>query len=80
MIELVYSSIELRDMTGLPSESIEPDSVRNVLRYIVKKHGKIAGKKAKSGLITINGERIDNLDVMIPDDSIVSFFPFYGGG
>jgi len=79
MVRLVYHG-ELRDLVGCAEEEIDAASMRDVFRYIANRHGKKAGKIAKSGLVTRDGRKVMDVNEGLSPSSVVGFHPLCTGG
>ena len=79
MVKLAYHG-ELRDRVGVSGEEIPAASFKEVFRHILKAYGKEACQIAKSGLVTLNQEKVTSLRARIPPGSVVGFYTFCTGG
>ena len=79
MVKLAYHG-ELRNRVGVSGEEILAASLREVFRHISKTYGKEACQIAKSGLVTLNQEKVTSLRAPLPPGSVVGFYTFCTGG
>ncbi|MDR0448762.1 MAG: MoaD/ThiS family protein [Treponema sp.] len=73
----------LAAITKIAEEQIEASAVKDVLNHIKANFGADAEKKAKTMLITVNGENIllrKLFKTVLLDGDEVSFLPICGGG
>ncbi len=81
-ITAVYRG-DLARTIGYKSEPMVADTVRDVIRFIRKKHGRHVAKTAKSMLIVVDGVSIQLLEryrTKLNSGSEVSFLPVSAGG
>ena len=74
---------KLAALTGTAEEPIEAQDVEDLLRSLEKRHGREAGKTARTMLIAVNGESIHLLKhyrTALKEGDVVSFFPICAGG
>lgn len=74
---------DIAEKINITKELAMGDDIADILDYIKKLYGKDVYKKAKSMLITINGESIINREVYktkLSDGDEISFFPLSAGG
>jgi len=82
MIAVHYRG-QLAEFTGVESEALEAQTVRDIIRHIKKKYGGGAEQLAKAMLIAIDGESMNmrkGYATPLNDGETVQFFPICGGG
>ncbi|MCL2023762.1 MAG: hypothetical protein FWG82_05260 [Oscillospiraceae bacterium] len=73
----------LVDFTKLDEEVLNVNQIKDILKHIKLCYGPEAEKKAKSMLITIDGDSMfmrKGFKSKLNDGEIVQFFPICGGG
>ncbi|MCL2508457.1 MAG: MoaD/ThiS family protein [Oscillospiraceae bacterium] len=74
---------QLAVLTGVGSEALNADTVRDIIKRITDIGGAEAGKLAKAMLIVVDGESISlrkGLATRLRDGETVQFLPICGGG
>jgi len=74
---------QLAGLTGVESEALEAQTVRDIIKHIKKNYGAKAEQLAKAMLIAIDGESINmrrGYATKLNDGETVQFFPICGGG
>ncbi len=72
---------DLRSLTAKNEESIQAETLTELLNTVGSLYGKNAKKAAKSSLIVVNNEKVLSIrKVKLDDLSQVGFFPMCGGG
>ena len=73
----------LMEATGVESEALSVNTVRDIIKHIKGKYGADAEKVAKAMLIAIDGESIllrKSFATKLTEGETVQFFPICGGG
>ena len=73
----------IRATVGKETETIEADTVSEIVSAIRKQYGKTAEKQARSALIVVNDISVNLLSGMktkVTDTDTVGFLPVCGGG
>lgn len=81
-ISVLYRG-QLAQRTGMGSEVLDVQTVRDILKHVKTKHGGDAEKLARAMLITVDGESIQlrkGYATKLKEGEIVQFFPICGGG
>jgi len=79
----VYYRAALAELTGKAEESIDADTVRDVLAHIKKAYGAQAHKAAGRMLIAVNNDSIQlhgGFGTKLAEGMAVRFLPICGGG
>lgn len=82
MITIKYYA-PLRGIIGITEETLDADTVRDVLRHIKDSYGKAALHAAKCALVVVNDVSIGQLSnwkTKLSDGDVVGFLPLCGGG
>ena len=79
MVKLVYHG-ELRELVGIAEEEIDAASMKEVFRYLTDRHGKQVGQIAKTGLVTLDGRKVIDVNESLSSGSVVGFHPLCTGG
>ncbi len=72
---------DMRTLSGKTEDSIDAESLSELLKVIGKTYGKKAQKAAKSSLIVADNEKVLSIrKIKLKSDSEVGFFPMCCGG
>jgi len=72
---------DMRTLSGKTEDSIDAESLSELLKEIGKTYGKKAQKAAKSSLIVADNEKVLSIrKIKLKSDSEVGFFPMCCGG
>ncbi|NCB74902.1 MAG: MoaD/ThiS family protein [Clostridia bacterium] len=72
---------DMRTLSGKTEDSIDAESLSELLKVIGKTYGKKAQKAAKSSLIVADNEKVLSIrKIKLNSDSEVGFFPMCCGG
>lgn len=73
----------LKDLSGCAFETLDADTVKDVLKHIGAFWGKSAEKEARRMVIAVNGKSILLLKkekTALEDGDVITFLPICGGG